>query len=158
MNQPAAFSAADLRRTRVTAVLISGAVTAGIFVYVFIVEAVSRYIKLTPPLSGEAAVAARYGLYFCGVLPVFALKFIRPAIKARVSVYGPASTLLAQSIAAAALCEIPALMGLVIFFLAGAYWDFYMLAAFSAVMEFVNFPRQGAWEEKARNEYGVLPG
>jgi hypothetical protein len=51
---------------------------------------------------------------------------------------------------------VPALAGLVLFFLTGAYWDFYLLAAFSAALEVIFFPRYSRWEEKIASECGPL--
>ena len=44
---------------------------------------------------------------------------------------------------------------MILFFLTGGYWDFYLLAIFSAGMELFFFPKYKDWEEKLRNGYGL---
>jgi len=146
----------DLKKACGKASLVSGAVIGAVFLYALIVEAAARCYGLTPPLTGAAAAAARYVLYFCGTVPVFAVRFVRRLLEARGTAPGPVWTMAAQSTAAAALCEVPALAGLVIFFLTGGYWDFYLLAAFSIVMEIYHFPRYRDWAERAGRLYGPL--
>jgi hypothetical protein len=142
----------ELRKAWLTAAIVSGATISVVFVYALIVEAAARFVRFTPPVTGAAAAALKYGLYFLGVGAVFALRFIRPAIEARKdSAPGPARRLSTQAIVTAALCEIPALAGLMLFLLTGGYWDFYLLAAFSTAMGIFYFPRYRLWEEKARN-------
>ncbi len=146
----------ELNKARRTASIVSAAVTGAVFFYALIVEAAVRHPGLTPPLTGAAAAAARYGLYFWGAASVLAVRFVRPLIEARGKALGPAGTMAAQSAAAAALCEVPALAGLMIFFLTGGYWDFYLLAVFSTVMEIYHFPRSRDWAERAVNRRGPL--
>jgi hypothetical protein len=114
---------------------------------------VSRAIPVIPPLTGTTAAAARYALYFSGAAAVIAVKFTGPLIDARLSRGATAAalkTLTVKTVAAAALCEVPALAGFLLFFLTGGYWDFYLLAFCSLSMELFHFPRRGVWEEAAR--------
>ena len=46
-----------------------------------------------------------------------------------------------------ALCETPAIYGLVLFLLAGLYQDFYLLLAYSLGLLLIHFPRYSRWEE-----------
>jgi hypothetical protein len=147
----------ELRKAWLTAAIASGAITGTIFIYALVVEAVARFVRFTPPVSGSAAVALRYGLYLLGVGAVFALRFIRPAMEARNnSAPDSARYMGARALVTATLCEVPALAGFMLFFLTGGYWDFYLLAAFSTAMEIIYFPRYRRWEEKARNAYGLV--
>jgi len=54
------------------------------------------------------------------------------------------------ALVAAALAEVPAVLGLVLFVLAGRRADFYLLAGWSLLLQLVHFPRQERWEEAAR--------
>ena len=139
------------------AAFISGVITGSLLIYVAIVETVVRFLDFTPPMDAAAAAAVKYGLYFSGAASVFAVKYIKPFLEARKTALSVPGLMLAQSAATAALCEFPALAGLMIFFLTGGYWDFYLLTAFSAVMEAVHFPRRRAWEERARNRRALIP-
>ena len=141
----------DLKKAWLTAAVISGAIISAIFVYALVVEAVSRALSFKPPLAGPAAAAVRYAFYIAGAGAVFALKFIRPAMESRGGT-APEMTkaLIKQAAVSAAVGEAPAFLGLMLFFLAGGYWDFYLLAAFSTVMEIAYFPKYQVWEEKLR--------
>lgn len=50
------------------------------------------------------------------------------------------------SIITAVLAELPALLGFVLFLLTGSSQDFYFLWFGSLALEFIFFPRSGAWE------------
>jgi hypothetical protein len=52
--------------------------------------------------------------------------------------------------AGAALAEASAVLGLVLFVLAGRRQDFYLLAGWSLVLQLAHFPRYARWEEAAR--------
>jgi len=56
----------------------------------------------------------------------------------------------AGALVTAALAEVPALVGLVRFVLTGRSWDFYLLAAWSLLLQLVHFPRRERWAEAAR--------
>ena len=146
----------DLRKTWLIAAVISGAIIGTIFIYALVVEAVSRTMPLKPPLTGPAAAAVRYAFYIAAAGAVFALKFIRLAMGTNAgTALETVRGLVKQTIVTAALAEVPAFLGLMLFFLAGGYWDFYLLAAFSAVMELAYFPKYRTWEEKLRNGCGL---
>ncbi|OGS06905.1 MAG: hypothetical protein A2270_00520 [Elusimicrobia bacterium RIFOXYA12_FULL_51_18] len=143
----------DLRKAWLTAAAISGAVISAIFVYALVVEAVSRSMPFKPPLAGPTAAAVRYAFYILGTVAVFALRFIRPVMKTRAE--EPTGkilqTLVKRTALTAAMAEIPAFLGLMLFFLAGSRWDFYLLAAFSTAIELIYFPKYRIWEEKLRD-------
>jgi len=142
----------DLRKAWLTAAVINGGIISAIFVYALAVEAVSRSMPFSPPLTEPIAGAVRYAFYILGAGAVFALKFIRPGIEDRAEPPGKAvRALIRRTVITAAVGEIPAFLGFMLFFLAGNRWDFYLLAAFSAATEFAYFPKYRIWEEKTRN-------
>jgi hypothetical protein len=51
---------------------------------------------------------------------------------------------------ATALAEAAAVIGLVLFLLAGRRLDFYLLAGWSLLLQLFHFPRYERWEEAAR--------
>ena len=145
-----------LKKAWFAAALVTGAIISAIFVYAMVVETASRMLSLKAPVTGTAAAAVKYALYILGVCAVFSLKFIRPAMGAGGKTAAEALTaLVKESAVTAAVCEVPAFAGLVLFFLTGGYWDFYLLAMFSAGTELFFFPKYAVWEEKIRNGYGL---
>ncbi len=58
----------------------------------------------------------------------------------------PAGPLVASAIAAYALCELPAILGLVLFLLGGERMDMYGFAAISAALFYLHFPRCERWQ------------
>ena len=148
----------ELRKAWFAAAVVTGAIISAIFIYALVVEIISRTPSFRAPLTGAAAAAARYALYLLGLGAVFPLRFIRPALTARGGTASQAlSALLKKAVVTAALCEVPAFAGLLLFFLVRAYWDFYLLAVFSAGLELFFFPKYREWEETIRNGYGPGP-
>ena len=146
----------ELRKAWHAAAMMSGAVTGAIFLYVAAVEGVEHFIPFTPPFTGFSAAALRYVLYSLsfGVLFMF-IRSTNEEPRGN-SVADAIRSLRARALRNAALCELPALAGFVLFFLVGGYWDFYQLAAFSFAMQLIHFPRYKDWEAKAREVYGLL--
>jgi hypothetical protein len=146
----------ELIKARRTAAMISAAIISAVFLYAAVVEAVSRFAAFSPPVTGTASAVLRYALYFLGVSAVLALRFVRPAMESRRNASPDAAArMLAQAVVTSALCEVPALAGFMLFVLTGGYWDFYLLASFSTVMELINFPTYREWEDKIRNGCGL---
>ena len=54
---------------------------------------------------------------------------------------------LTASIMAAAFCEIPALLGLIFYFMGGGRRDAYFMVAISVVLFIMNFPSRERWQE-----------
>lgn len=148
-----------LRKAWLAAAIAAGAIISAIFIYALVVEIVSRAGSFKAPVTGTAAAAVKYALYLLSVGAVFSLRVIRPAMEARKETAAQALTALVKEAAVtAAVCEAPAFAGLMLFFLTGGYWDFYLLASFSAALELFFFPKYRVWEEKIRNDYGQDEG
>jgi hypothetical protein len=60
-----------------------------------------------------------------------------------------ARRLVSTSITIAALAEVPAVLGLVLFMLSGMRGDFYVLFVLSLVLQAVHFPRLEGWRQWA---------
>lgn len=147
---------AALKKAYFTAAVVSAAITGAILVYAAVGEFL-RHAGLKPLLQPPAAYAVKYALYFLAVSPLLALKFIAPRLAARRAT--PEETVKALttgSIAAAALCEVPGVTGLILLLLTGGRQDFYLLLAFSAALEAWHFPRFSRWEERLRGDFGKL--
>jgi hypothetical protein len=92
----------------------------------------------------------RYAFYALGLVQIFLIKFIREtATKSLTKV--DSQTLIQHlqrmSMISAALCEVPAMLGWVLFFLSGSAQDFYILLLVSFVLFVMYFPRYTNWEE-----------
>ncbi len=58
----------------------------------------------------------------------------------------------------AAIFEVPAFTGFILFFLAGAYMEFYVLAAFSVVLVISNFPKIENWNKQLKERLTAIQG
>jgi hypothetical protein len=92
----------------------------------------------------------RYAFYALGLVQIFLIKFIRETatksvttVEAKILI----NHLQRMSMINAALCEVPVLLGLVLFFLSGNSQDFYVLLIVSLVLFVMYFPRLNNWEE-----------
>ncbi len=92
----------------------------------------------------------RYAFYALGLLQIFLIKFIRETFTKSVTTVDE-KTLISHlnkiSTMSAALCEVPAILGLVLFFLSGSTKDFYVLLFISLALFVLFFPRYTNWEE-----------
>ena len=144
-----------LKRSYPAAALAAAGITAAVLVYAVVVEALLRG-GFRPPLAPPAAYAVKYGLYIMAAWTLWLLKLVG---RLDVKKPGPAETvrnLVLLALLRAAVAEVPALCGLMLFILTGAYADFYLLLVFALGLEIYNFPRLGAWEDRIRGEFELL--
>jgi hypothetical protein len=144
-----------LKRSYTAAALAAAGITAAIFIYAVVVEVLRRG-GFKPPLAPPASYAVKYGLY---IMAVGTLRLLKVAGRLDVKKPGPVETvriLVLLALIRAALAEVPAICGLILFILTGAYADFYLLLAFAAGLELYYFPRLGAWEERIRGDFGLI--
>jgi hypothetical protein len=97
----------------------------------------------------------RYAFYALGLVQIFLIKFIRET--ATKSITTVDAQILIQhlqrmSMVSAALCEVPVILGWVLFFLSGNSSDFYVLLIISFVLFVMYFPRYTNWEEWIRSK------
>jgi hypothetical protein len=92
----------------------------------------------------------RYAFYALGLVQIFLIKFIRETatksiktVEARILI----NHLQRMSMISAILCEVPVILGLVLFFLSGNALDFYVLLILAFVFFVMYFPRFSNWEE-----------
>ncbi len=134
--------------------IVCGAMIASLFPYLLVVEIVRRQIGPDGYLvDAEQIELLQYVFFILALLPYV----IPQLIKRHLAVAAPREsmeTLLARlrtaTLLSYVLSEVPAVFGLVLFFLAGAYKAFYALWFLSLVSMLVHFPRLRAWEELAR--------
>ncbi len=92
----------------------------------------------------------RYAFYALGLVQIFLIKFIRETATRTITTVDTQTLinhLQRMSMISAALCEVPAILGWVLFFLSGSSRDFYILLLISLVIFVLYFPRYANWEE-----------
>jgi hypothetical protein len=92
----------------------------------------------------------RYAFYALGLVQIFLIKFMRETATKSITTVDPKiliSHLQRMSMVSAALCEVPVILGLVLFFLSGSAQDFYILLIVSLVVFVLFIPRFNNWEE-----------
>lgn len=145
-----------LKKAYLSAAIAAAGIIAGIVFYTVVVEILNG-MGHKPPLQAQAADAAKYALYCLGISALAVLKMAE--IKLGGKKETPEATVKALTtlaIVRAALCELPAIAGLLIFLLTGKRLDFYLLVVFSVGLEIYNFPRLAQWEERIRGDFGQL--
>lgn len=146
-----------LKKAYLSAAIAATGIIFAIVLYTVLVEFLRGSGAHKPPLAPPAAYAAKYALYIAGLSALAALKLMSAKLGAKMPT--PEDTLKALTtlaIVKAALCEVPAVAGLVLFLLAGFRADFYLLVVFSLALEIYHFPRLGQWEERIRGDFGQL--
>ncbi len=126
------------------------AFVACLFFYLVLIELVkSRY----RPFAGFARLTDVQTLRIVLFVAAVALVVLNRVINGRLLKKGagpdPATTvrtLYRAAIISLTLAEMPAIIGLVLFFLGGLYKDFYVLLFVSLVLIFMYFPRLKNWE------------
>ena len=97
----------------------------------------------------------RYAFYALGLVQIFLIKFIRETATKSITTVDEhilTSHLRRMSMISATLCEVPVVLGWVLFFLSGSSSDFYVLLIISFVLFVVYFPRYTNWEEWIRSK------
>ena len=147
----------ELKKRYIAAAAASGGIITAIVLYTVAAELL-RHLGFRPAITPPAAYALKYALYLLGVSAIAALKLAGRALDKKLQSPQETAALLTRlAITRAAICEMPAISGLVLFILTGYYADFYLLIVFSVGLEIYHFPRFPQWEERLRSDFGQLP-
>jgi F0F1-type ATP synthase membrane subunit c/vacuolar-type H+-ATPase subunit K len=145
---------ADLRRTYRTAAIIGVAMMASVIIYAVVIDVLSRAeMRPAPPLGQEQARTLLFVLLgICAVLflVIRSLAKAGPPLSGTVDPEQAAQRLLVRSITQFALCEVPAILGLVAFILGGNSTDGYLFILISLFLFSLHFPKYRQWEEQVR--------
>lgn len=147
----------ELKKAYRIVVIIGIAIVVSVFAYAVVVE----YIKATQkPFKGFAPFPEveilRYLFFGLAAMQFFLIRFIRGFILSKKDMtaqftQGKPSVSIQQlfvsSIITFALCEAVAIYGLVLFFIAGNFIDFYIFLIISLIYFAIYFPRYSQWEE-----------
>ncbi|MDH5705375.1 MAG: hypothetical protein OEZ45_05090 [Candidatus Aminicenantes bacterium] len=145
----------SLKKTYNVAFIVNVAIIGTLILYAVVIEILRRQLA---PFQGLMEISnvtlLRYILYGIAILNIFLIRIMR-----RLLLRKPPSEkfnllkfkLLKTSLVTAALCEIPAILGLILFLLIGSVRDYYQLAGVSFILVFLHFPRYGNWEAWTKN-------
>lgn len=150
------MNSGNIKKAYLAAAAAAGGIIAAIVFYTVVVE-ILRAKSYAAPVQPPAAYALKYAFYLLGASALLVLKFAgRPFEEKKAAPEEAVKALTRLAVLRAAVCELPAIAGLVLFLLTRYYLDFYMLALFSLALEIYHFPRLQAWEEKLRGDFGQL--
>ncbi|MDH7499446.1 MAG: hypothetical protein QHH30_03585 [candidate division NC10 bacterium] len=147
-----------LRKAYRNAVGIGAAMIASLFIYAVLVEVLKRQqvpfgsLASFPEIKWLSTL-----LYVLALLQIVVIRIVQRLLwKKRATDDLPSliARLNACTMVTYALCEAPAIYGLVLFLLGGLYRDFYLLLAYSLLLQLAYFPRYGRWEEWVRSTSG----
>lgn len=151
----------ELRRSFRPAVVVAVAVLASLAVYILLAVLLRAGRPLHRPLlRRDAAAVLRLVFYGLAILQVIIIRimrglFFRPAPGVDARALG--RRLMLVSLFTSVFSEVPALLGFVLFLLAGLNWDLYVLVFVSLVLMFMFFPRLGYWEEWVEEQMALPP-
>ena len=142
-----------------TTVLIGIAMVASVVMYIVVAEV----LRNSNPQWRGVAFSTKDALYDYLRIALFALSIVFPIVIRILrgilltpeKLADPAPTLISYSIIIFALCESPAIYGLVLFLLAGNIMDMYIFAAISLALFALFFPRYSRWTELANARSGA---
>ena len=148
-----AAGSASLEAAYRNAAITCGAMAASTFLYAVAVAVVSISQAPFEGFAGQAQpTGLRLVLWIIAVVVAGVIGLVRKALLG----HSPAGDQAAQarrlvstSIVTAALAEVPAVLGLVLFMLSAMRIDFYALFVLSLVLQAVYFPRLEGWREWA---------
>jgi hypothetical protein len=145
----------NLKKAHQMAFTLNAAIIGTLIIYAIVIEVIRRQLD---PFTGFREISdisvVRYLFYGIVVINVFAIRVLRNLILRKSSSDDARSIikkLFRSAVITAALCEVPALLGLLLFLLVGSIRDFYQLAGLSFILVFLHFPRYGNWEAWIKN-------
>jgi F0F1-type ATP synthase membrane subunit c/vacuolar-type H+-ATPase subunit K len=140
---------ADLQREYRTTTIIAAAMASALLVYTAIVEVMKYQHSPFTGFSPESVASLR-DIFLLSILVVLvAIRKIRISILKKEKTDNLESLvkkLKVSTIITFAFCEVPAILGLIIFFLGGFAKEYYILLTCSMVSMFIYFPRYRHWK------------
>jgi uncharacterized membrane protein YedE/YeeE len=146
----------DLKKAYKTSAILYVAFMLSLIIYLIVFEVFkARVTDFQGTMEKIDFPWLRYAFYGLGLIQIFLINFIREtATKSitTVDVQILIHHLKRISMISAALCEVPVLLGWVLFFLSGNSSDFYVLLVISFVLFAMYFPRHTNWQEWIRSK------
>jgi F0F1-type ATP synthase membrane subunit c/vacuolar-type H+-ATPase subunit K len=140
----------SLKKAYRTSAIVCAGMIASLFIYAIVVEVINAQHR--PFASFPEIQMLRYIFYGLALLQIAVMRLLQRLLLKKTpsgDLQVLAARLSTSAIVISALCETPAIYGLVLFLLAGLYKDFYFLLAYSLGLLLFNFPRYSRWEEWA---------
>jgi hypothetical protein len=152
----------DLRKTYRTTVIIGVAMMASLLVYLIVVGLFEQgtVTITTSPLPDNVLQVIKFVLLGLTVVNFFLIRYVGNRILTpgdqkdkRFSLGStPAGPLVNAAVVTFALCELPAILGLIMYFLGRNTADFYLFLLISLFFFSIHFPRLSQWEEWYRQQ------
>jgi len=147
----------DMKKAYQTTTIINSAIMASLVIYVVVVEIMkARFEPFEGLIDNFDFIPLRYALYALAMANLIVIVQIRKVLLKKASFDDSRDAierLRRTSIITSAFCEIPAIMGLILFLLSGLRRDFYLLLVLSFIFVFLFFPRYSNWEEWVRSNF-----
>ena len=146
----------EIKKYHKLATIISYAVIGIVIIYAVTIEIFKNATGFTPLLEPQAALITKVASFFIAV-SVFTV--IKQISKAKLKPENNKTkeeflqNMFFVDMIKAAIFEVPAFIGFILFFLAGAYAEFYVLSAFSIVLVILNFPKTANWTKELRRRF-----
>lgn len=141
----------ELGKTFKVTSLIAFSILATLAVYVIVVEVLRRRLRVFSGYTDlENPFITRFLLYAVAASTVIIIRILRGILLKKGRDDNPKkllAKLFRTSLITLFLCEVPALIGLVLFFIGGFIKDFYILLFVSVFLIFMFFPRRNQWED-----------
>lgn len=145
----------DLKKAYRASTLISSVIIASLFIYLIVKEIIkAQYEPFKGFIRDFDWSPLRYALYVLALVQLVVIIKIRGILLKKASfenIEEVINKLSRTSIITSALCEVPAMYGLILFLLSGSSKDFYILLIWSGFLFFLYFPRYSNWEKWAMN-------
>ncbi|MEW5901587.1 MAG: hypothetical protein AB1715_09020 [Acidobacteriota bacterium] len=150
--------ASNLRKSFRAILVANGALIASLLIYALVIAVVrSQWPSFRGLAPAALAQTLRYVFYGLGVVAVVLVRLIgRSPLKPPRENETPLlfiQRLGRSSLLAAAVAEVPAVLGFILFFLTGSGRDFFYLLFVSLFLEFMFFPRISNWEALIRERF-----
>lgn len=147
-----------LRQVHRSTAVVAGAMLFALGIYALLVVAIQYgYLPMVRQLTGGAG-SFREGSLLVGLVVFVVIRSSRKAMLKR-NPGDNARTLVNKfrtvTVITFALCELPAIAGLVLFFLGGPAENFYILALYSSVLMVVYFPQVRHWQAWIQKPTGM---
>lgn len=156
MNNSNNIKNVSLKKATKTAVIIASFMLVVLFIYLVVVEIIRAQMSpFTGFLEIKNTLFVRYIFYGIAALQVILIRILRGfLLKKTFSSHKSnlTNSLFKISLLTLALAEVPAVLGLVLFLLAGLNQDFYILLFVSLFLMFMYFPRYNNWEKWIREK------
>lgn len=146
----------ELKKTHKTSVTLYVAFMISIAVYLVVFEVLRARMPDFQGMMEKIDIPwLRYAFFALGLIQVFLIRFIRETATKSITTVDTKvliNHLQRMSLISATLCEVPVILGLVLFFISGSVQDFYILLIISFVLFVLYFPRYLNWEEWVKSK------